>query len=141
MNTGPSTGALLRSLCLTTMVKQYEQLGRRAEKDSWGYTQYLQNLCEVELSERAARRVKRRLKQSGLPEGKTLESLEQDQLPAKVRRQIPRLLEGTFVERADNILAFGLPGRGKSGLLSAIARELIINKGYRHPMLQVSTSL
>ena len=131
MNTGPSTEVLLRSLCLTTMVKQYESLGRRAEKDSWSHTQYLRNLCEVELSERAARRVKRRLKQSGLPESKTLESLEQDQLPAKVRRQIPRLLEGTFVERADNILAFGLPGRGKSHLLSAIARELIISKGYR----------
>ncbi len=131
MNAGPSTEALLRSLCLTTMAKQYEPLGQRAEKDSWSYTQYLQNLCEVELSERSARRIKRRLKQSCLPEGKTLESLEQDKLPAKVRRQIPRLLEGTFVERADNLLAFGLPGRGKSHLCAAIARELIIHKGYR----------
>jgi len=126
-----STDVLLRSLCLTTMIRQYEDLAGRAEKEGWGHTQYLRNLCEVELSERQARSIQRRLKRSSLPEGKTLETLEQGQLPGKVRRQIPRLLEGTFVERAENVLAFGLPGRGKTHLLSAIARELIIHHDCR----------
>jgi DNA replication protein DnaC len=121
-----STEALLRSLCLTTMARQYEALSERAEKDSWTYAQYLDSLCECELSERASRRVQRRLKQSGLPEGKTLDTLEQDQLPLKVRRQLSRLLDGSFVDRAENLLAFGLPGRGKTHLVSAVARELII---------------
>jgi len=39
-------------------------------------------------------------------------------------------VEGGFIERAENVLAFGLPGRGKSHLLAAIARELVIQKGY-----------
>lgn len=126
-----STDMLLRSLCLSTMGKQYEPLAEKAEKESWGYTQYLRNLCEVELCERGARRVERRLKQSGLPDGKTMDTLDQRQLSVKVRRQIPRLLEGTFVERAENVLSFGLPGTGKTHLVCAIVRELILHHDCR----------
>ena len=35
------------------------------------------------------------------------------------------LCEGHFVERAVNVLAFGLPGRGKTHFLSAVGYELI----------------
>lgn len=128
MNKTPSTDMLLRSLCLTTMVKQHEDLAHKAEKEDWSYTDYLRSLCEVELSERQTRSVERRLKRSALPDGKTMEALDQKRLPAQVRRQIPRLLEGSFVDKAENVLAFGLPGRGKTHLLSAIARELVVHK-------------
>lgn len=126
-----STEVLLRSLCLTTMLRQYEELARKAEKENWDHIRYLRNLCEIELSERAARRVQRRLKHAGLPEGKTMDTLDQGLLPLKVRRQIPQLIEGDFVERAENVLVFGLPGRGKTHLLSAIARELVIQRDRR----------
>lgn len=36
------------------------------------------------------------------------------------------MLEGSFVDRAENVLAFGLPGRGKSHYLGAVGRELIL---------------
>jgi DNA replication protein DnaC len=131
MSKKASTDVLLRALCLTTMVKQYETMEERAQKESWSYTQYLNSLCEVELAERQQRRVQRRLKESHLPEGKTMETLEEGKLPMKVRKQIPRLLEGVFADRAENVLAFGLPGRGKTHLLSAIARELIVHRDCR----------
>ena len=35
------------------------------------------------------------------------------------------LLEGTFLERCENVLAFGPPGSGKTHLLCAIGQELI----------------
>ena len=81
------------------------------------------------MTERAERRIERLLKRSGLPEGKNLATLDQKLMPVKVRRQIPALVEGGFVERAENVLAFGLPGRGKTHLLAAIARELVIAEG------------
>ena len=62
--------------------------------------------------------------------GKTLGNLEEGQLPAKVRRQLPTLLEGSFVERAENVLVFGLPGRGKTHFLCALGRELVLRRGY-----------
>jgi DNA replication protein DnaC len=131
MSKKASIDVLLRALCLTTMVKQYETMEERAQKESWSYAQYLSSLCEVELTERQQRRVQRRLKESHLPDGKTMETLEEGKLPMKVRKQIPRLLEGVFADRAENVLAFGLPGRGKTHLLSAIARELIVHRDCR----------
>lgn len=38
---------------------------------------------------------------------KTLATLDPEQLPAKVKRQLPALYDGGFVERAENMLAFG----------------------------------
>jgi DNA replication protein DnaC len=38
-------------------------------------------------------------------------------------------LEGGFVERAENVLVFGLPGRGKTHFLCALGRELILRRG------------
>ena len=121
---------MLRALRLPSIGREYQSQARRAEADGWGFEQYLKQLLELEMSERGQRRTERLLSRSGLPEGKTLATLEQQLLPAKVRRQIPTLIEGGFVERAENILAFGLPGRGKTHLLAGIGRELVVRKGY-----------
>lgn len=125
-----SIDMLLRSLHLSSIQQEYSSLSKRAEKENWTYERYLLSLCQFETENRSRRRIERNLKKSNLPDGKTLAAFEQSLLPAKIRRQISVLLEGDFVERAENVLCFGLPGRGKSHLLCAIARELIINKGY-----------
>ena len=70
------------------------------------------------------------LKESELPGGKTLGSLEEAKLPAKVRRILPTLLDGGLVSRAENIIALGLPGRGKSHFLAALGRELVLRHKY-----------
>ena len=80
---------------------------------------------ENEVNERLRRRIERQLKESGLPPGKTLDALEEKKLPDKVRRQLPTLLSGELVRRGDNLLCFGLPGRGKSHLVAALGREWI----------------
>jgi len=120
---------LLRSLHLPSMVREHEALSKTAERSSWSFTRYLHALVELEISDRAQRRVERNLKRSNLPGDKTLATLDQQRFPVKVRRQLGQLLEGDFIRQTENLLAFGLPGRGKTHLLCAIARELIINKG------------
>ncbi len=69
------------------------------------------------------------LRESKLPSGQTPGNLAEGQLPAKVRRQLPTLLEGSLVERAENLLVFGLPGRGKTHFLCALGRELVWRRG------------
>jgi hypothetical protein len=59
-----------------------------------------------------------------------LTTLEITRLPEPVRRQLPILCEGHFIAQGHNILAFGLPGRGKTHLLCAIGQALI-ERGYR----------
>jgi len=115
----------LRLLKLPSFVAAYEEFARQAEREGWTHIEYLGRLVELEISERRQRRVERLRKGSGLPEEKTLGALKTEKLPAKVRRQLPALCEGGFVHRAENVLAFGLPGRGKTHLVAAIGHELV----------------
>ena len=125
------TVMLLRSFCLATMAGQYEEVMQRAEKEGWSHRQVLRHLCESEAVERGQKRTVRLLAESGLPETKTLSTLDEALLPVKVRRQLPALIEGGFVDRAVNVLAFGLPGRGKTHFLAALGRELILRHSKR----------
>lgn len=120
---------LLREFCLPTMAARFEEMIRSAETANWGYRKLLLHLCEAEAADRRERKQQRLLRDSRLPAGKTLGTLQESTLPAKVRRQLPTLLEGGFVERAENVLAFGLPGRGKTHFLCALGRELILRHG------------
>lgn len=132
MSAGTGTegvGVLLRALKLPGFLGHFQLVAEQAEREGWGFERYLHHLAEVELDERARRKIERLVKRSGLPPEKTLATLELDRLPAPVRRQVPRLCEGDFVERAENLLAFGLPGRGKSHLVAAIGHELV-QRGY-----------
>jgi len=122
---------LLRALSLSEMARKSEELTIQAGREGWSHEQYLRVLCELELDRRTQRRTERLLKESHLPHGKTLATLDQERLPVKLRRQLPSLLDGQFVQEAGNLLAFGLPGRGKTHLLCAIAHELILRNGYR----------
>jgi DNA replication protein DnaC len=121
---------LLRSFRVPTMAAIWEESASRAEGENWGYRRFLQHLCECEAQDRRERKMQRLLKGSGLPDGKTMGNLDENLLPAKIRRLLPSLLEGHFVTRAENVLAFGLPGRGKSHCLAALARELILRHEY-----------
>jgi len=121
---------LFREFCLPTFAARCAELMQLAEAQNWGYRKLLLQLCEAEAADRRERRRQRLLRESKLPSGKTLGNLEEGQLPAKVRRQLPTLLEGGFVERAENLLVFGLPGRGKTHFLCALGRELILRRGY-----------
>jgi DNA replication protein DnaC len=120
---------MLRELRLGAVVRHAQEVAIRAEREGWSFTRYLHDLVEMELLERLSRRMQRRLKESGLPIGKTLTTLEIARLPEPVRRQLPTLCEGHFIAQGHNIRAFGLPGRGKTHLLCAIGQALI-ERGY-----------
>lgn len=125
-----SLAAGLKALRLPTMTSLHEEMALKAEKEGWSFGKYLSQLVERELLERGRRRLSRRQKESGLPTTKTLATLEMSNLSPNVRRLLPRLCEGEFVKKAENILAFGLPGRGKTHLLCAIGHALI-QRGHR----------
>jgi len=128
---GTAVEMLLRGFHLPTMAALYEPTMIRAEKEGWSHRRVLEHLTQSEAVDREQRRIQRLLAESGLPEGKTLGNLEESILPVKIRRQLPALLEGGFVSRSTNILAFGLPGRGKTHFLAALGRELILRHSMR----------
>jgi DNA replication protein DnaC len=120
-----SLGIMLRALKLPAFVRYAEEVAQKAEREGWTFGRYLHHLAELEVHERRRRRIERYLNDSDLPREKTLATLTRSRLPPRVAKILPMLCEGGFVERGDNILAFGLPGRGKTHLMCAIGHELI----------------
>ena len=129
-STWASLAIMLRALKLATVRRHAEEIALQADREGWTFHRYIHHLVELEIHERRRRRIERNLKDSGLPADKTVATLNRARLPTKVAKQVATLCEGAFVERGDNLLAFGLPGRGKTHLVCAIAHELI-QRGYR----------
>jgi DNA replication protein DnaC len=125
-----SLAMMLRALKLPTVALHLDEVARLAEREGWTFGGDLHHLVELEIHERRRKKIERHLKQSELPPDKTLATLTSSHLPAKVAKKLATLCEGTFVERGDNLLAFGLPGRGKTHLVCALGHELI-KRGYR----------
>jgi len=120
-----SLGIMMRSLKLPAFARYAEEIAQKAEREGWTFGRYLHHLAELEIHERRRRRIERFLHESDLPREKTLATLKRSKLPAKVAKTLPTLCEGGFVERGDNVLAFGLPGRGKTHLVCALGHELV----------------
>ena len=121
------TGLLknLTELHLPAMRACFEESARRAEQETLSYGQYLLELTERECEARDRNRIARLLKESSLPQEKTMANFDLKRLPVKVSRQLKVLLDGGFLDRKENLLLFGNPGAGKSHLLCALAQELV----------------
>jgi DNA replication protein DnaC len=121
---------LLHVLKLPTVARHAGEVAGKAEREGWSFVDYLRHLTELEVAERRRRRIERNLRDSDLPGEKTLATLDLKRLPAPVARKLGSLCAGEFVERGDNVLLFGLPGRGKSHVACAIGHELV-RRGHR----------
>ena len=120
----------LKQLHMPTIRNAYQDLAEQARKHAWSYEQYLHELIVQECECRMQNRIARNLRDSNLPLSKTFDNFDVKRLPAKVKAHLNALLEGSFLDRCENILAFGNPGSGKTHLLCAIGHELI-EKGKR----------
>ncbi len=121
----PSLDSRLRTLKLPSFVAQWRELAARGAREGWSFERFLTTLAENEAAERRSRKVERLLRQSNLPLEETLAVLRLDLLPTSVRRLLPTLCEGACADKGENVLAFGLPGRGKTQLVAAIGHELV----------------
>ena len=116
-------GELCHQFRLPTMVAQSVSRFTAA-----GHGDALETLLEVleqEVEDRRQRRIGRLRTASRLPAGKTWETFEHDRVPLALRQQLGELSDGSFVERGVNVLAFGLPGTGKTHALCAVGHRLV----------------
>lgn len=115
---------LLKELHLPMFREYYAECAKKAIREELSYQQYLLELAQRECEVRRFNKIARLIKTSKLPLEKTLENFNLRRMPLKIRQQVRILLEGSFVDRNENILAFGKPGSGKTHLLCAICYEL-----------------
>jgi len=115
----------LKELHLPSIRECYESEAVLAMQETTSYEQYLLELVRHEVEDRRERRIARLLRTSRLPLEKNLETFDTKRMPKKVQLQVKALLDGGFLDRCENVLAFGNPGSGKTHLLCAIGQELI----------------
>jgi len=115
---------LLKELHLPAIREYYAECSRRAVQEELSYEQYLLELAQRECEARRTNKIARLVKTSGLPLEKTLANFDLKRMPLKIRQQVKILLEGSFVDRNENLLAFGPPGSGKTHLLCGLCHAL-----------------
>lgn len=115
----------LKQLHMPTMRGCYQQVADQARREPFSYEQYLLELLKIECQARRQNRIARNLRASKLPPSKTLANFDKKRLPVKVAAHLNVLTDGSFLNRCENVLAFGNPGSGKTHLLCAIGHELI----------------
>lgn len=114
-----------KSLRLPSLGEVLAETLDRAQRESWSIETCLLHLLEQEVEGRRRRRIERFLRESQLPLGKTLAHFDQSRLPLRIRRLLPQLEAGDFVDRSANILFFGLPGTGKTHCAAGLGHALV----------------
>jgi len=120
---GLQIATLLRQFNLTTAADELVPRLIGAGHDTALCT--IAEVLGLEQDARHQRRVTRLRRASKLPEGKTFATLDETRLPRPVWRQLHELERGDFLDQAVNVLAFGLPGVGKSHALAALGHALV----------------
>jgi DNA replication protein DnaC len=123
----PAMGDRIAELCglfklptvSTQIVKRLEKAGQHAALAT------LLEVFEAEAGDRRERRVERLLRGSKLPPGKTFDTFADARLPRQLSAQLRELATGHFLDRAANVLAFGLPGVGKTHAAAALGHALV----------------
>jgi DNA replication protein DnaC len=115
--------ALLTTFGLTTAAE--EIVPRLTQAGHAASVPVLVDVFDAEAEARRQRRIARLRRAARLPPGKTFETLDTGRLPLPILQRLQELATGTFLETATNILAFGLPGVGKSHALCAVGHALV----------------
>ena len=118
--------SLLTELRLPSIARNWKRITEAANREGWPAQKTLATLLEIEVAERASRRIQRHRDQSETPVGKTFASFDFTAAPELSK---PHLLAlgagGDWIKNGDNLLVFGESGTGKSHALAAICHALI----------------
>ena len=104
----------LKKLKLPTVLREHEKLARNCAAENVDHVRYLARLVELELLDREARMIDRRIKAARFPAVKSLESFDFDALPALNRKLVLDLARCDYVGRCENVVALGPSGVGKT---------------------------
>jgi DNA replication protein DnaC len=110
----------LKKLKLPTVLREHEKLARQCATEGVDHVRYLARLIELELLDREARMIERRIKAAKFPAVKSLESFDFDAIPALNRKLVLDLARGEFVAHRENVISLGPSGTGKTHVASGI---------------------
>src|SRR5690606_33200384 len=117
---------MLNALRLARITAHWDKAAKKAVTDSWMQEQYLAELCWMQVSSPADKRLQRYHKETDLPPGKVLANFDFDAVTGVTVQQITELIQNRgWSERGGNVLIFGASGLGKTHIASSIGHGLI----------------
>lgn len=108
-------------LRLPTVRKRFKSLANEALRERQTPVGYLAALLEAEVTDRAARRVTRRLSEAKLPQLKTLDAFAFGDNHKIPQTTLAQLAQGDWIDRGENLILVGESGTGKTHLATALA--------------------
>ena len=110
----------LDTLKLKSMRANYQKEAEGSLKVGDSYEKFLCRLSEQEVLSRLNRHVQMRIKNAQFPSLKTLDSFDFSALPTLEKKLVMGLMGGSYIEKAENVLALGNSGTGKTHLSIAL---------------------
>ena len=119
---------LCSELKLPNVSEVYHTVASTAAKENWTYTQFLNEVLQIEVNNRLENSKKILTKFASFPTIKTLEEFDYNFTVGVNSKQINELASLEFVKRAENIILLGQSGVGKTHLAIALAYKAVQNR-------------
>lgn len=122
----------LKKLCdelkLSTVAEQFHTIGTKASKENWTYAEFLNEVLQVEVTNRLNNSKRILTKFASFPTIKTLEAFDYNFTVGVNSKQINELASLEFIKRNENIILLGQSGVGKTHLAIALAYKAVQNR-------------
>ena len=113
----------LKTLRLPTMLREWATVARQCGEKDASYELFLQQLAELEVQNRQAQSIARRIKQAAFPVVKELADFDFAAVPKLNKKRVLDLAQGAFIEQRANVVLNGAPGVGKTHVAIGLGRE------------------
>ena len=119
-----------RSLCLSGVAEQLEQLLSQAEAHESSYLNFAETLVDHEQKQRNSKRIDQNKRRACFPLLKSLDEFDYRFQTTLSKREINSLLDFGFIDNRNNVVFIGPPGVGKTHLAIGLGLKAI-DAGYK----------
>ena len=120
----------LKTLKINEAAAAVDDIIMLAQKKSFSYQKFLEQLLSHELEKRQEKDMEKRLKWAAFPEIKYISDYDVQKQPSISQKQLNQLKELHWVEQAYNLILLGASGVGKTHISVGLGLEAI-DKGFK----------